>query len=539
MNILSKAASLASNFGAGNPITSAVAKGMSAQAILDLVMRNFPKFKNKIKHALDTGNTPDNIVQYLQRDFDGIAQTKKSEQLSEEYGKRPTDYQRSLSKEMRTKRETNVAKAMGAVGLAAAGAGIGGAMASGARMASGAIRPDEIISATKQPLEIAQQQPQIGYSGATGQPPQTAQAAPPSGPSNMVGDLAQAAGSASVGNISKILEQTGHLKRITNMLQAGTPVENVKVFIKSITPKSVIKQLEAQGVDIEKVIDDYAANLPPAQQKGAAGTPTDSPAPGVQSKGSTAMELGSLPGMAAREPSAEMANIPKEIGVAQEIPQDLEAQELESAGEPSVGHTAMLPNGEIGTIKDLSGDKTVVDVDGKERNIRRRDAIIFKPKAIKLLDQAVDMILQTIPESQMSTNFLQFTPLPDNKLLVQHTNSPGKLYLYSNVGPEFSKKVLSASTEPKTTGENPYGKHTIGVADSRGAPYEEIKKDPKKYPFEVIDIGHHNFYYIFKLLAGRIQEKAASKRAIASEAREQAKAEKAKTKSAKKPRKAK
>lgn len=158
-----------------NPVTNALFAGYTAMQIIEFVMRQFPRSRGRIEHALQAGYSPDQIASHFQKQFEGKANTKKKQQISDLVGKgMPTDAQKSHARELRGKREQGLlntlgtAAALGGTALAARSLGAFGGDPAGGMQAAASQLPfyGQGPGATGMPLPGAT--PQTGMAAAGG-----------------------------------------------------------------------------------------------------------------------------------------------------------------------------------------------------------------------------------------------------------------------------------------------------------------------------------------------------------------------------------
>lgn len=300
-----------------------------------------------------------------------------------------------------------------------------------------------------------------------------------------------------------VLEAMKFKPTIEAMVKAGNQPDVIAELINfKMTPgqKAWVKE---QGIDVPSLVKDYADKV-------------------IAEQG----QMPSVSQMPENEPQQELATQPE---TQQPIVPEIQAQpEVASRGSPesrepeepkpiTAGESVMLPNGDIGKVTEVDGRKVSLDVEGKKKQAPIEHALRPSDHALEYTEKEVEDIISKIPESDRSTAFYVYQPLGDGLVWVELTSNAGDGYLYQNVPDELSDQILSASTAPKTSGENLFGVYSQKVADSRGSPFTELRSNPEKYPFRKVKKGY-DLLQMFKTSATeqnkrREKEKRAAKSA--------------------------
>lgn len=138
--------------------------------------------------------------------------------------------------------------------------------------------------------------------------------------------------------------------------------------------------------------------------------------------------------------------------------------------------TVASPQG-VGEIKEIRGDKALIEVDGKLHKVNV-DELEQEPED---LEDAVRDILSKIPEGEKSTALQSaiHVNLPEGKNLTLMKFYDGKVAWYLDVPEDTYKSIALGTYEPKTKGKTGIGEYKPGVIDSRGAGFtEEIRNNP-------------------------------------------------------------
>ena len=477
-----------------NFLTKALSAGLTADAILQHVKKSSPKYRKKIEEALQDGFTSDQIVQFLHRDFKGLSKTKKAGQLVGESGTKPSAYQRSRAHELRTKRGDRLAKTIG--GLA-----VGGLGAAAGKVASSVIPTEgwqsgfenlapEYINQTAQGQnpQIGNMTKQIGMDAATGNNPSNMP--PGRGPTAPINSVPQEMAPTPKVNHREILEETGLIKNVTHLVQVKKSPEDIGALVDQyLTTPGQKKWAKQQGIDLGSIAKEYAEQI--FQAEGAEGQASQD---GVR---------GEAPVVEAAEGKGDEEKDPVPFEDERSIA-ELESKFAES---PQQGAPAYLANGDMGEIKEIRGEKAIVDVNGKEKHVPLRDIAQLGPEDSADLDRYAEELVNLIPEHERSTAAIWINDLPGNRMMVQYTSDPKHFFIYDNVTPDMVKHITSASVAPKGSGKNKWGEYIAGSPDSRGSPLSEISQNKKKHPFIKIPIVHHNLMRLFEALSPKKKRK--------------------------------
>lgn len=162
------------------------------------------------------------------------------------------------------------------------------------------------------------------------------------------------------------------------------------------------------------------------------------------------------------------------------------------------GTPVATASGIVGNVKSIRNKEALVEDDnGKLHKIKAEEADPI-PEELQQKDfgSIAKDYLSRFPQhgkESLSTAISLITRNPDtDEVYVVFPDSPGSMYIYKNVEPELYEQILSANTAPKTSGGNSItGSWDVNIADSRGAPFHEIRRNKDKYPFTKVDIGYN------------------------------------------------
>lgn len=293
---------------------------------------------------------------------------------------------------------------------------------------------------------------------------------------------------------------------IEKMLKAGNQPDVIADLIGfKMTPgeKAWVKE---QGVDTPSLVKSYADKVIAEQGQG----PTED------------QKLGSMVNPLPNEGVPQKNENQPQAALDQSAESnDMIENEPEEPKPLTAGASVMLPNGDLGKVTEVDGRKVSLDVDGKKKQAPIEHALRPSDHALEYTEQEVENIISKIPESDRSTAFYVYQPLGDGLVWVELTSNAGDGYLYENVPDELSEQILSASTAPKTTGENLFGVYSQKVADSRGSPFTELRSNPDKYPFRKVKKGY-DLLQMFKTSATEQNKKREKEKRAAKSAEKKA-----------------
>lgn len=644
-----------------NPFTAALAAGYTGVQVLEYLARSNPKFAKIVERSLKSGHSLEQVAEYLSKEFEGLADTKAKRKLEAEVVGKPTAHQKSLARELRTKREDRLLKTLGATGLALGGAAAARA-ALGSRAASGLPQIAMQNPPGSMPLPGAGGMP---MGGGPGPMPPTPNAGPTNGILQAYMNHIMQGGKADLSNFLKtsmgvmagqgmqqpapapappvdvtaetqittpgqpqapamqpeqpesglnkaalqpeeaerVIVGMGIKDRIDALLNAGNDPELAgKIAELQLSPNQKVLAKE-QGIDIPSLVRAYAAGRQQAPKKTEEiTTPSKSDNPekwkykterfnnnkkeykpfGKSGNYNTYIkdigdgltevvaedengnvvgsvtfgknENGKLEAAVEVSPSNRRQGLasdiykkiekytgerltpganhspyakamwenpnrqfgePEQAPSASQMPQNEPQQQLQPQIEPQIeeseeplqtGNIATLPDGRVGEIEKIEGNKVHLNVDG-EKKIAPLDHILRPSKAaIGYTEPEIDAIIERIPESDRSTAFYMFQPLGNGMVYVELTSNADHGYIYENVPDELTNRILSASTAPKTSGENLFGVYSQEVADSRGSPFTELRQNPERYPFRKVSKGY-DLLQLFKSQSTELNKK--------------------------------
>jgi hypothetical protein len=440
-------------------VAQALAQGHTiSKVIKSILLMNTPLSK-AIKEAMKQGYNEDQIGEYLEKGkSQSYSQRNQMLQgMTEEEKARGILYRQPKSE----KNIGNIIKSA-AMAAPAAIAGYAAAPALGATLARAAPQifgrgaiPGAVSAAQgmtpNQPMSPGPTSPGVQVLGQgnnpiqnqpLGQGPQTSQQSvqsPQQPPVNQVtpniAQLPQSVQPEVKGiNVGEILSKHDTNGDVSGMLKANHPPESISGFLRKFRPK-IAKAIEKEtGQSLEKVIEQYAKNVPDESQE-------------HQNLESSSKELDQ------GKPEAERPKIEK-------------------------SSTVSTPQG-IGEVREIRNGKAIVDVNGKIHKIDEQD-LEPEPEEIKSLDldSAVQDYLSRIPESHKSSVIDVSLYDPQTQELQVRFPS-GEQWVYGPIPEEIFEKINSMTGIPVSSGESKL-RGTIwekGVEGSAGADfYKLIKK---------------------------------------------------------------
>lgn len=490
-----------------NPITAALGLGYATEEILNFLVSSSPKHGKAIQEALKQGYTPDQVADFVRREFEGKAYTKQAKRLERAIEGSASGSQRKAIAELRDKREQKLGRIIGGAGLAAAGA----FAASRIPRATQAMGPSNLLGG---PGAAAQGIPLPG-SG-------------PQGPA-MGGGAAQAPGGQGVqGTMAQIMQAyQKHLARGGKLslksfmnTAAKTVMGNAMGAMaggQAQDPGQPPMQAQQEPIDVtqEAQWSPVGGTEPPVQpgqpvpgaQAPMQPTPEEQPAPIIQVPKSSdpaeilqslgirekidslkgkgkSVELISLASNKFLSPEAleivkqNNINVPAAVweymneGVQPaETSETLAKQPTESVDSGSklveeqvepkplaAGSTVMLPNGVTGKVTGIEGNKVrITDDEGNKKIAPIEHALQPSPMAARFTQEEADDEIARYNASltplEKSAPLLYVSYNPSlQQMNVRWGTSPEQSGTYTNVSPETAKKVKDRITVNKTSG---------------------------------------------------------------------------------------
>lgn len=570
-----------------NPIASTLLSASSAMQILDYVVNKIPGAKKRIEQALNAGYTVDQIANHYQKSFPQNASTKKSNQLSKQFGDKPlTEGQKTHAQQLRTKREDRLGKTLGkaALGIAGATAGAAGlralSAAQGAQAAGGARLLGGPGGAAAQGMPLPGAGPQGPAMGGGGP-----QAAGGQGMQGTMGQIFQAyqkhlarGGKLSLKSFMQTAAKTvmgnamGAMGGDQQQPQGQAPMQSDQEPI-DVTAEAQWNPMggteppvqpgqpmsSAQAPTQPMPMEAQEPEAPPLQESTQSISPEEAAATlesmKLVTKVDNLLQAGNDPeaikaminfqlspgqkkwladqkldinqvldGYLAKPPETS-ETLPKQ---PTEMPSKITESVEEAQPKPlAQGATVMLPNGVTGEVTGIEGNKVrITDSEGNKKVAPLDHALQPSESVMLYTPEQIDEVIEKIPEKDRSTAFYVYQPLGDGLVWVELTSNADDGYLYENVPDELSEKILSASTAPKTSGGNLFGVYKQEVADSRGSPFTELRANPDKYPFKKVKKGY-DLLKMFKQEATALnKERERQKRKAEAEKKKAAKKKK-------------
>lgn len=447
-------------------IQQALVAGYTAAQILTFIGNKISGMSTGIKTAKTRGYSDEDILKFLQ----GKIKTKNPKEIE----KGATDLENYYSKiGLKTKEEKQQDKARyikGALGLAgtALGAyklyqnysGQFGNMLSGLGQGQQPTvpQPPQLPGGTQAALPApmagapAQPTPPVGVtppqpqpSPAIGQQVQAQAQAPVQAAMQPVTPQQTVTPAAPTVKASELLQTTGKLQSIDNLLAAGNDPGTIAKALGGLAPKKILQDIETQaGKPLEQVVADYAAETQPQKQQIA--------------------------------PIEEMEKAPIEETT-------LEPQKIKASKEITKGEGVVTESGEIGTVKGISGNNFLVEDDSGKISQVPMDKLRAQPEAIKKAKIVFDP--SEIPEDERSAALAISLPMPDRSAIINMFHD-GSFYIYKRkdgkaIDEDVVRRIIDGTDHPISTGDTFMGLWNPGKGDSRGsASYKELTSMAQK-----------------------------------------------------------
>ena len=415
-----------------NAISQALGSGYTAQHILKYLSQQNPQLAQKINSALNAGHTIEHVLNYMSRH-----QKNMGKLIPEKDQVNPSSNLYKTAKNQIHPSLTNIAKIAGTTALAAGGAYALSRSAPQLLQSLQGLPSQQLGQSIGSQIPTASSQLTSPTSGMQTQVPNNTQIPqqtqqPPVNP--VAGNIPQVTQSEQPKvNFGEFLDKFKTKEKVDELIKLGNGPEIVGAYLKKFYPQ-LVKDMEKEAGDtVENVIGRYAEEKQnaPQEQKGI-------------------------------EPEG------KKLDVSKETPEiKSETKTIEKNA------TVASPQG-VGEVKEIRGDKALVEVDGKLHKVDLED-----------LEQESEDVIETvqnllkIPEVDRSSVVSLFTYDPTDKEMYIQFHS-GDTTKYFDVDPEKVYAVANKMGIPITQGKNIFGAWSPEDKQSLGATLiKEIINDPK------------------------------------------------------------
>lgn len=423
-----------------NPLMTALSSGISAEKILEYLMRQSPGLKNKISTALSSGIPAKKILGYFskERNLDKLRQSMKEAYPMDNNANPLVQAQNVRGRNLGTDLGSGLQRFTGNALGAAAAAGTSYALSraapailsqlAGSQAGAGNIppTPPPIAGPTINPQPApstgpAANTPQIPQNQPPITPPTQTQAQPPVSPT--VAQPSQPAQPQTTTiKPADVLSKHNIKEKVDQILKAKNKPQSVGAYFEKFDKKSKKRIEKETGMSFEKVIEEYAS---------------------------------------------EQAQVP-------EVAKEEIAEPEEEAKPIEKDSIVSTPHG-VGEVKSIKEKNALVEVDGKLQKVPVEE-LEQSPISEKDLADLHDELLRGIEAetgedvSRMvqwagynpETNTLQFLP---------HT---GKMYKYANISPEDAALLRDVLSVRKTSGSNFIGAWKAGSKSPIGAALSKL-----------------------------------------------------------------
>lgn len=413
-------------------ILTALSSGMSAQKILEYLMRKSPDLAPKITKALASGLSAEKVVKFFskEKNFEKLKRSMEQDYPMESNANPLVQAQNIRSKNLANDSASGLQRMAGpALGTAAAvGTSYALSRAIPSILQAGTSIPNPQTTPTgNQTGTPSNQLPQLPPISAN-QPPQNPQlpidSTMPQSPEILQPEV------KSIDATQILSKYPGFITKIQELRNIGNDAIRISGFFQKFNPSQTAKIEKEVGMPIEKIIEDYISKNPILPE--------------------TKELLGS------EYPSQQLDKIKK-----------VEGEPIQKAS------TVASPQG-IGEVKEIRNGKAIIDVDGKLHKVDIEELEAEPEDTI----QTVQNLLK-IPEVDRSSVVSLFTYDPtDKEMYIQFHN--GTTTKYFDVDPEKVFKVANKMGIPVTEGKNIFGAWSPEDKKSLGATLiKEIINDPK------------------------------------------------------------
>jgi hypothetical protein len=415
-----------------NQIFSALENGFTEDQVIDFIKKKFPKYAKKFAEAQGYGFSSGQIINAL------LKKTGQRE-ISSQGG---TEYEQTRSQDIKSRQDRE--KLTGQLALLA-GSSLAAPIAARAIQRAIPSSLQSLLPSSKTESILSNQlQQQIKY------PDPSVTSQPPINPSNIPQPAQPQQPKV---NFGEFLDKFKAKEKVDELIKLGNGPEIVGAYVKKFYPQ-LAKDMEKEAGDtIENVIGRYA------EEKQAA--PEES---------------------ASVEPEGKKLDVSKEAGEVK-----LESKPI------AKNETVASPQG-VGEVKEIRGDKALVDINGKLHKVDVED-LEGEPEEVK--NAKFDFDLADVPEDLRSAPLNEvYTPSDRRHVTVKYNAGlkPVRYLYYRKDGRPLSEDYVNKIKEgiqlPVSSGRSFWGVWNADKSDSRGAAnYEELvanaqeegtPDDPKK-----------------------------------------------------------
>ena len=442
-------------------IGSVLARGFTNKQVVQYLLRTFPQFAPQINKALKYGFTPDRIVQYLAEGRKGVTQENSPLTEHEQTRKSDKDQQKHLE------------KVLGGTGLGVAGLGVLGATGGIGAAAQGI---QGLLGGGQTPNQPPNMPPG-GPQAPQQPPPNMPQALPMPNPTQPINPqtIANPLGQQNPAQPAPAPVQAQAQAQAQQ--QPQQPPENPSNTI--INPdelwnavkKGVFKAPDPEnsaflkvardikktgGLNSKEEFDKFNGVYEVLRKQGL-------PIPELAKQLFAAYDQ-----ISGANPQQNAQNQQKTTELGEKISQDDQTS-------PKV---AVLPNGDLGTIKSMKGKVVKLDVDGKNK-LMNASKIIQSPLPAKDLADLHDDLIKGM-ESETGEDVSRMVQWagynPDTNTLA-FLPYDGSGYEYENITPEQKERLESVLSKRKTTGNNFIGGWEAGTKSPIGAAMSQLIRE--------------------------------------------------------------
>lgn len=490
-------------------LLTALGSGISAQKILEWLMRKDPDLAPKITKALASGLSAEKIVNFFSKDknFEKV-RSKLESQYSTDFNANPlvqseTIRGQNLGTDLASGAQRAMPGLIGTAGAVATGYALSRAIPAILQkgQTTSSLQTTQVGNQTQTPLVQQTQQPPIIP-------------ATPSQPSNsnILQSTQNVQSQGIPTNIPQILSKyAGFTKKIDELRSTGNDTQTITDYFRKFNPGGT-KQLEKEaGQPLEKIIEEHIKASPIPEKKPIESqispektpiesTPTkvspsepeekeDLSAIGGMAKGITdnlyqgifdAMKEGKTKFAGIEEPLIKKAKPLFDEGKIKS-PEDLKrfANDPESfKEEKSIAKKDIVSSQDgIGEVKEIRNGTALVEIDGKLHKVKEDE---LKPPAFTEdeIADAYDNLMAKIPEEHKS-GFISWAGYDEDRNVLGFIPRGGKYEELKNISPEEAQLIKEGKGVARTTGETREGLWVVGE-DTRGGVISQIIHDRKE-----------------------------------------------------------
>lgn len=408
------------------PFAAATGAGISANKIIESLMRQAPRLAPRISKALSAGISADQVLNFLSKDTNF---ERLKEDVQSSYN---MDFNANPLVQAQGVRNKNLGSDMTSAFQRKAPAFLGSAAALGATMALKHALPSQIEDQIQKTQE-----------------PKTATSQPPVKEANI--PQQQTLPQPEVSSID-VLKNANFTSKIDPMIDSGNDADTIAAFYKKFNPQAVAQIEKQSAKPFEQVISEY-----------------------MQSRISTKPPEELPPETGGQEPPKRPVPPPTTgISGTSSLSRKAIQETFSKATPPAKGYIVETPDG-IGEVKEIRNGKALVEVDGKMRKVLADELMspgIPQQDLATLHDELIEGIKrETGKEVSRHVEWAGYDPEARE---LAYKPWMGEEYIYGDIDEEDANMLTSLLTNRKSTGQNFIGSWEAGTESPIGAAMHQL-----------------------------------------------------------------